>query len=176
MLASLLRPTEGVINWGGKPLSGQVEEYRRTVGFISHASFLYQDLTPRENLSFFGKLFGLAKDNTMNEELLDFFDLMVRADDPVRHLSRGLQQRVSLARALIHDPKILLLDEPFTGLDEGTVRLLIDRLNKERAKGKCIFVATHSFERGAAVADRILQLNAGRVVNEGPLALEQGKL
>jgi heme exporter protein A len=150
-----------------------VEEYRRVMGFVSHTSYLYVDLTPRENLSFFGKLFGLAEGNKVGEELLEFFGLGGRADDPVRHLSRGLQQRVSLARALIHDPEILLLDEPFTGLDEGTVKLLIERLRTEKAKGKCILVATHSFERGAAVADRLVRLDAGRVVSDGPVSLEQ---
>ena len=175
MLASLVKPTEGEFHWQGSPLRGRVEEYRRAVGFVSHASFLYVDLTPRENLSFFGKLFGLAEGNRVGEELLDFFGLGGRADDPVRNLSRGLQQRVSLARALLHDPEILLLDEPFTGLDEGTVKLLIERLRAEKAKGKCILVATHSFERGAAVADRLLRLDAGRVVSDGPVSLQQGQ-
>ena len=175
ILASLVRPTEGDFHWRGKFLDGQVEEYRRVMGFVSHTSFLYVDLTPRENLFFFGKLFGLAKGNKIGEELLEYFGLGGRADDPVRNLSRGLQQRVSLARALIHDPEILLLDEPFTGLDEGTVKLLIERLRTEKAKGKCILVATHSFERGAAVADRLLQLDTGRVVSDGSVSLEQGQ-
>lgn len=175
VLASLLRPTEGDFHWRGKPLMGREEDYRRVMGFVSHDSFLYRDLTPRENLSFFGKLFGLAEGNRVGEELLDFFGLGGRADDPVRNLSRGLQQRVSLARALLHDPEILLLDEPFTGLDEGTVKLLIERLRAEKAKGKCILVATHSFERGAAVADRLLRLDAGRVVSDGPVSLQQGQ-
>ncbi len=166
-LASLIRPSQGDILWRGERTVKQLEKYRRAVGFVSHASFLYPDLTPRENLRFFAKLFGLDFDDGWCETALESFGMQRRADDPVRNLSRGLQQRVSLARALIHDPEILLLDEPFTGLDEASVELFIERLRRERERGRCIFLATHNFKRGAAVARRLLRMDQGRVVHDG---------
>ena len=168
-LASLIRPSQGDILWRGERTVKQLAEYRRAVGFVSHASFLYPDLTPRENIRFFAKLFDLKFDDGLCETALESFGMLRRADEPVRNLSRGLQQRVSLARALIHDPEILLLDEPFTGLDEASVELLIERLRRERERGRCIFLATHNFERGAAVATRVLRLDQGKVKSDGPV-------
>ena len=170
ILASLLRPTQGEVRWKGKRIHDDIEQYRRSIGFLSHAIYLYGELTARENLRFFAKLFEPSQRGSGVEDLLQFFHLRKRADEPVRNLSRGLQQRVSLARALLHDPEMLLLDEPFTGLDEASVELLTERLRQEQSKGKCIFLATHDLHRGTLVATRWLRLDQGRVSSDEPLA------
>ena len=169
ILASLLRPTQGEVWWKGKRIHNDIEQYRRSIGFLSHTIYLYGELTVRENLNFFAKLFEPGQGGNVVEDLLQFFHLHKRADEPVLNLSRGLQQRVSLARALLHDPEMLLLDEPFTGLDEASVGLLTERLQQEQAKGKCIFLATHDLNLGTPVATRWLRLDQGRVSSDKPL-------
>ena len=124
------------------------------IGFVSHATFLYGELTARENLKFTGALFGLRDLERRIDAALDLFALRDRADEPVRGLSRGLQQRVSLARALLHQPEFLLLDEPFTGLDAEATRNLQAILGRLPEEGKAVVFSTHDFEQGAAVARR----------------------
>ena len=170
ILASLLRPTQGEVRWKGERIHDDIEQYRRSIGFLSHTIYLYGELTARENLSFFEKLYQPVQGESVVEDLLQFFHLRKQADEPVQNLSRGLQQRVSLARALLHDPEMLLLDEPFTGLDEASVGFLTERLREEQAKGKCIFLATHDLNRGTPVATRWLRLDQGRVSSDKSLA------
>ncbi len=170
-LASLCRPSEGQVLFGGEDLRSNSGASKAKVGFVSHATFLYGELTARENLKFTGALFGLRDLEPKIDAALDLFALRGRADEPVRGLSRGLQQRVSLARALLHQPEFLLLDEPFTGLDAEATRNLQAILGRLSAEGKAVVFSTHDFEQGAAVARRLVALAGGRVRYDGPLGL-----
>jgi heme exporter protein A len=167
-LAGLSRPTEGVVLFGGRDVRQDPAASKAVIGFLSHATFLYGELTARENLRFAGTLFGLAKLEQKIDAALDLFAVRQRASEPVRGLSRGLQQRVSLARALLHDPQFLLLDEPFTGLDAESSRNLQGVL-RSLGQTKGIIFSTHDFEQGAAVAGRLVAVRKGSVQYDGPL-------
>ncbi len=170
LLATLARPTEGEVLFGGKHVHRDPAA-KAAIGFVSHTTFLYGDLTVRENLRFFGTLFALPRLEKKIDAALESFELGDRARTPVRELSRGLQQRVSLARAFLHDPQFLLLDEPFTGLDAATLSTLERLMRELPARGKAVIFSTHDFERGAALSRRIVALEAGRIRYDGPLAL-----
>ena len=170
LLATLARPSEGEVLFGGKHVHRDPAA-KAAIGFVSHTTFLYGDLTVRENLRFFGTLFALPRLERKIDAALEFFDLGDRARTPVRELSRGLQQRVALARAFLHDPQFLLLDEPFTGLDAATVSILESLMRELPAQGKAVIFSTHDFERGAALSRRLVALEAGRIRYDGPLAL-----
>ncbi len=171
LLASLSRATLGEVLFNGRPVERTAGMAQRAVGFASHQSLLYGELTVRENLRFFGSLFGMSGLAKRIEEVLELFNLRDRGGSFVRDLSRGLLQRVTLARAMLHDPTFLLLDEPFTGLDAKSVNRLEEILRRLPGEGKGLLFSTHSFEQGAPLAKRLLMLEAGRMKYLGPLAL-----
>ncbi len=165
MLSLLSRPTAGRI-WvdGEEAVRGAAARtLRRRMGFLSHQPLLYGHLSPRENLSFYGRLYGVPRVRERAEEVLAFVGLADRADDPVRGFSRGMAQRASIARALIHDPDILFLDEPFAGLDRPGARMLMDTLGRLRDEGKTLVLTTHNLEIGLALCDEVAILDRGKV-------------
>jgi heme exporter protein A len=164
-----VRPSEGEVLFDGENVRQHAAAAKAAIGFVSHPTFLYGDLTVRENLEFFGTLFGLKQAEKKIAAALEFFALDDRARMPVRKLSRGMQQRVSLARALLHEPKFLLLDEPFTGLDAATVATLDTLMRQLPAEGRAVVFSTHDFARGAALARRLVTLEAGRIRYDGPV-------
>ena len=155
------------------------QEIRRRIGLISHQSLLYDQLTLTENLEFFAKLYGVEHPRQRSAELLDTIGLGHRAGDLVGTLSHGMQQRVSIARALVHDPPVILLDEPFSGLDPHAAAMLRSTLQKLRDRGHSVLLVTHNLRQGLDLSDRWLLLLRGRVVEQGaskgadPRALEQ---
>lgn len=159
--ATLLKPTSGELFYDGNPLSELGPSVRDRIGLVSHQSFVYADLTVRENLEFYGQIYGRSRDV---DELLEWADLTLRQDSPARSLSRGMQQRLTVARALLHEPKLLLLDEPFTGLDALSAERLEKLLADTKGEDTTIALATHDVARGVALADRILLMEAGRIV------------
>jgi len=161
--ATLMTPTSGELFYDGKPLDELTSSMRAKIGLVGHQSFIYADLTVRENLEFYKSLYGTSRDV---DELLEWADLALRADSPARGLSRGMQQRLAIARALVHEPKLLLLDEPFTGLDAVASERLDNLLNDIKIKGRnvTVLLATHDIERGVALADRVLLIDGGRIV------------
>jgi heme exporter protein A len=159
LAATLLRPTSGEIFYDGLRADDAGDEIRRRIGLVSHQSLLYPDLTVLENLEFYRRLYGEAQSA---EEALAWADLDLRRHTPVRSLSRGMLQRLALARALLHRPSLLLLDEPYTGLDEASAERLTRRLT-DLDRGTTVLLATHDVERGVAIADRISILEAGRI-------------
>ena len=169
-LASLARPSEGQVLFRGKDLRDDPTAAKARIGFVSHATFLYGELTARENLRFAGTLFGLVDLDRRIEAALELFAVRQRADELVRTLSRGLQQRVTLARALLHDPQFLLLDEPFTGLDASAAENLQAILRLLASQGKALIFSTHDFGQGAAVARRLIALERGQILYDGPLS------
>lgn len=165
LASTLMRPTSGEILFHGKKLSELGDEVRRQVGLVSHASFLYPSLTPRENLEFYARLHGLSSTSDAVASALDWAELSLRRNSATRSLSRGMQQRLALARALLHQPQLLLLDEPYTGLDAASCDKLTARLKTlTREGGITILLTTHDIERGVSLADRVLILEAGRLV------------
>lgn len=171
ILSTLARPAEGQATFNGENIHSNTAAARARIGFVSHATFLYGDLTARENLKLAGTLFGLTAVKERIAAVLDMFSVEHRADEPVRKLSRGLQQRATLARALLHDPDFILLDEPFTGLDAASVEKLEKLLRRLPGEGKAVVFSTHSFDQGAALARRLVVLEAGRVKFDGPLEM-----
>jgi heme exporter protein A len=171
VLSTLARPTEGRALFNGENLPSVSAIAKGRIGFVSHATFLYGELTARENLKLVGTLFGLTDVKNRIDVVLDLFSLRERADEPVRRLSRGLQQRATLARALLHNPDFLLLDEPFTGLDAASVGRLESVLRRLPTEGKAVVFSTHNFEQGASLARRLVAMEAGRVKFDGPLHL-----
>jgi heme exporter protein A len=171
LLATVARPSEGEVLFDGKDVHRHAAAAKAAIGYVSHPTFLYGDLTVRENLKFFGMMFVLPSLGKRIAAALELFRLNDRAGTPVRKLSRGLQQRVSLARAFLHEPQFLLLDEPFTGLDAANVETLESLLRQLPAQGKAVVFSTHDFERGAALARRLVALEAGKIRYDGPLAL-----
>jgi len=169
LLATLARPSEGEVLFHGKNVRQHAAAAKAAIGFVSDSTFLYGDLTVRENLEFSGTLFGLPEAEKKIAAELEFFALQDRAHTPVRKLSRGLQQRVSLARALLHEPEFLVLDEPFTGLDAATVASLETLMRQLPDQGRTVVFSTHDFARGAALARRLVWLEAGRIRYDGPV-------
>jgi len=163
LLAGLLRPSGGAARIGGVALPGGVE-VRAMVGLISHASMLYAALTARENVELAAKLYGVPDPAAAALRALDLIRIRDRADAPVRALSRGLQQRVSIARAMVHAPRVVLLDEPFTGLDAAGAAALSSALGALRSAGATLVLVTHNLEEGLSLATHAAIMRDGKFV------------
>ncbi|MFN2397561.1 MAG: heme ABC exporter ATP-binding protein CcmA [Gemmatimonadaceae bacterium] len=161
VLASLIRPTGGAVRLAGMRLPGG-SEARRLVGFISHESLLYGALTARENVIFAARLYGMARPQQAADAALASMGILDRGGTPVRALSRGLRQRVSVARAIVHGPRILLLDEPFAGLDDAGAAVLSGVLSTLRQKGATLALVTHNLAEGLSLATHVAIMKAGR--------------
>ena len=174
VLAGLLRPTSGTARIAGVKLPAGAEA-RAVVGLISHQSMLYSALTARENIEFTAKLYGVPSPGEAAMRALQRMRMDDRADSPVRSLSRGMQQRVSVARAIVHEPRVVLLDEPYTGLDETGAAALSAALESLKASGAALVLVTHHLGEGLALATHTAIMRDGRfVVHEprGTLELE----
>lgn len=167
ILCMSLRPTSGRVLIAGLDPRKDDLEIRSRIGLISHQSFLYDDLTARQNLEFFSRLHGVPDPVARSEELLTRFELAHRADDAIGTFSRGMQQRVSLARSLVHDPSIVFLDEPFTGLDPYAAEMLRRTLEVLRDQQRTLVLVTHDLRQGLELSDRWLLLSRGRIVHRG---------
>jgi heme exporter protein A len=165
--ATLVRPTQGRLRIQGIDVAENSQDARRHIGFLSHNTYVYRDLTPLENLKFFARLYGVDDSNDRLERLLDRVGLRRRMNDPVRAFSRGLNQRVGIARVMLHEPSVILLDEPYTGLDANAVEILNGMLDEAHAKGKTIIVTTHDLEHGLRAASRAVIIDRGKVVFDG---------
>jgi heme ABC exporter ATP-binding subunit CcmA len=173
VLATLLRPTSGRVRYGAFDLDDRRPGLRAAIGVLGHDLFLYPELTARENLAFFAALSNVADPARAASTALERSGLADRADDPVGSFSRGMRQRVALERALIHRPRLVLLDEPFTGLDDASTGVLLTRLRGLRADGAIIVLATHDLDLAEGLLDRAIFLRDGRIAEslEQPDAL-----
>ncbi len=172
MLATLLSPESGELEVLGQKLPSRADRVRGRIGYLGHDPGVYLDLTPLQNLELFADLYGVPDRDRRIEELLEFVDLIHRAHDVTRTFSRGMVQRLGLARLLLHDPVLLLLDEPFSGLDALGADLLDGVLTEE---GRSAVIVTHDLDRTLTWANRIVVLNRGRLrgaldpgVSDGP--------
>jgi len=164
ILAALTRPTSGAVRIAGLAPARAGEEVRRRVGFLSHRSLLYEDLTAEQNLRFYARMYDLPDEGSRVADLLERVGLVARRHDLVHVLSRGMQQRLAIARALLHRPRVLLLDEPYTGLDLSATQVLNGFLAEQVEQGGAVLLTTHNLERGLAVGGRMLVLARGRLV------------
>ncbi len=170
LLSGMLRATRGEVRVRGRPLRGGDPESHRSIGVLSHQSFLYGRLTARENLRFYGRLYGLPDLEHRIGERLDGVGLASRADSEVRTLSRGMRQRLALARTLLHDPEIVLLDEPYTGLDAHAAETLRGVLASLKDGRRTVVLVTHNLGQGLELADRVAIQVRGRLVYHGARA------
>ena len=162
LLSTLTTPTAGNLSlFGEKSTSPSI---RRRIGLIGHQSMLYRDLSARENLEFFARLYGITDPAARATTLLEEVDLSHRADDPVKSFSRGMTQRLAIARALVHDPELLLADEPFDGLDAPSSRALEKLLAGLHGRGKTIVLANHDIPQTLRLVERVIVLREGHIV------------
>jgi heme exporter protein A len=167
LIATLTRPTRGSLRVCGLDPVRQTREVRRLIGVVAHRPYLYEDLTARENLEFYGKLYGVREAGERYGPLLELAGLARAADSPVRTYSRGMQQRLALVRSLLHEPRVLLLDEPETGLDQEALRLL-ETVVRSPDAGRTVLFSTHNHDLGLRLADRVIVLAGGVVVYDSP--------
>ena len=162
ILATLLNPSKGTVLYGDRTGDEGGAAVRAQIGMLGHDLFLYPELTAHENLTFFAHLYGLANVTALVDAALERASLTARATDYVGGFSRGMRQRVALERALLHDPRLILLDEPFTGLDQASTRALVARLLECQRAGCMIVLATHDLDVVDGVLTRALFLINGR--------------
>ena len=171
LLATLIRPTSGTLRLHGiVPTPSGGAALRARLGLLSHHTLLYDHLTGRENLIFYARLYALPDPRAAAAAGLQMAGLAARGDDLAGTYSSGMQQRLAIARALLHDPDLLLLDEPFTGLDRRAAERLRGILDGARRKRRTCLLATHDLAAGAALADRVVVLRDGRVAADRPAA------
>jgi heme ABC exporter ATP-binding subunit CcmA len=168
VLAGLVRPARGTVRVLGRTLRRGDPDARRPIGFLPHQSLLYDDLTVWENLVFAARLFGLADPGAAARRVLEECEVEKRSGERPRHLSRGLLQRAALARALVHDPRVLLLDEPFTALDASGAERLRAVLRARLAAGAALVLVTHQLAETWDLATRVAVLADGRWALEAP--------
>ena|SRR5687768_13484590 len=161
ILAGLMRPEAGTVRVLGRPVRGDDPVGRRGIGFVAHQSLLYDDLTLAQNLTFAARLYGLERPAEVARNALDGAGLGARADESPRRLSRGLAQRAAIARALLHGPRVLLLDEPFTALDAASAERLRGELARRLAEGLSMVIVTHRLGEVWSVATRVAVLAEG---------------
>ncbi len=166
IIATLLKPTEGEVSVGGWSFPQYAARVRQHIGLVSHQALLYQDLTAAENLSFFARLYQLEDAEQEVDAALKRVGLYARQRDPVSSFSRGMVQRLTIARATLHKPDVLLLDEPYTGLDHEASELLDRLLQQESENGRTILMITHDLTHGLEQCDRVSILDRGRIVTE----------
>lgn len=166
ILSTLMKPSSGRLEVCGLEPSAAGEKLLKSIGFISHSTMLYDDLSAYDNLLFYARMFDLEAAAEMTKKALSEMGLYARMRDPVRTFSRGMKQRLAIARAIIHDPPILLLDEPYTGLDHQASVNFTASLEIFRSKGKTMIIAIHDIWRGVEICDRAAIINEGRLVFE----------
>lgn len=167
ILASLSRPTSGTVRVRGQDLNKVATAARRHCGLISHEPLLYGDLTPDENLRFYARMYDVPEAQSRIDGVLEQVGLTARRRDPVRTFSRGMVQRLAIARAVLHDPDIILLDEPYTGLDLQAADMLRTMLQELVASGRTVILTTHNLEQGLEMCDRAAVLHRGKIAWEG---------
>jgi heme exporter protein A len=163
LLAGLLKPSSGSAKLAGIPLPGGTLA-RSRVGLVSHNTMLYEALSARENVAFAARLYGIRDPRTRVDDALDRMSMLERADAPVRLLSRGMQQRVSIARAMVHSPQVVLADEPYSGLDESGARALTALLQELRSAGTAIIIVTHNLAEGLSLSTHAAVMQRGKFV------------
>lgn len=173
LLALLQQPSEGELSYDGRPAGKLDPAFRRRLGFVGHESFLYDELTVRENLLFYARLYGLGNAEQRVAEVLADMALDHRSTSLVRNLSRGLKQRCALARAWLHRPDLLLLDEPATGLDAPTRERMHAWLARCHQEGRTVVLSSHDLRESLKPATRLLLLEQGRVAFDVPNAPER---
>lgn len=164
MLAMLVAPSSGELRILGERCTTEAVHLRSRIGLIGHGAMLYRDLSPLENLEFFGRLYHVREPLKRASELLDWLGLSARRDDAVKTFSRGMMQRVAIARALMHEPEVLLADEPFAGLDAPSVAALQRMLHDLHARGRTIILANHDIRQSLDLARRVMVLRSGQLV------------
>ncbi len=171
MIVGLLRPSAGTVNVAGYDVQQEPIAVKRMVGYLAQTPLLYERLTGREFLRFLGGLYGLGdkKTDTRTENLLDLMELSEKADQLIKSYSGGMRHKIGLAGALLHEPPVLLLDEPLAGLDPYSARRVKDLLRDLCRRGSTVFLSTHILEIAERVCDRVGILDQGRLVAEGTM-------
>lgn len=167
ILATLSRPTRGRVAINAIEIPEGAQRARASIGYVGHQTLLYDELTIQENLSYYARLYALDKSEARISEVASQVEIKKRLDDTVRTLSRGYQQRVALARALLHRPKVLLFDEPWTGLDQNSSGILIRIFEQAREQGATVLFSSHEFERSLGAVDRALIMQNGKLIYDG---------
>jgi len=176
VLATIVKPSSGDVSVAGFNLREDAVKVRHRIGVVSHQTLLYDDLSAYENLRFYGKMYEVPDLKDRINQLVAQVGLESRLHDPVRTFSRGMQQRLAIARALIHDPPILLLDEPGTGLDQQAGAMLANIIISTLTKQRTVIMTTHSLEQGAALGNRIMIMDDGKIAYEVPKQLDISSL
>lgn len=171
LLCGLLFPTSGSIRVGGFDMQTDGKKARQLISYVPDQPYLYEKLTGREVMQFISEMYGMPKDHAKQriEEMIQIFSLQTFVDDLTERYSHGMRQRTVFAAALLHEPKLLITDEPTVGLDPKSIRLLKDLLRKEAAKGVTIFLSTHSLDIAQELADRIGVIRNGKLIGLGTL-------
>lgn len=164
ILSAILRPTAGTVKISGQELQKDEGEIRKKIGLLSHNSFLYSNLTAQENLKFYGRIYGLAGLDGRVEAALEEVGLRERGSDLVRTYSRGMVQRLAIARTILHDPDILLLDEPYTGLDQHAAITLTRILGRLHTGNRSIVMTTHNIQQGLELCNTVAIQVRGKIV------------
>lgn len=167
ILSTIIKPTSGSVIIGGLDLSKADHDIRKNIGVISHKTFLYGDLSALENLIFYAKMYNVPNPKERAAKLINEVGLRGREHHQVRTFSRGMEQRLSIARAIIHDPNIIYLDEPYSGLDQHASLMLRDLLKKLHTQNRTIIMTTHNITHGLEISDRIVIQLSGKIVYEG---------
>lgn len=161
ILASLSRPSLGEVNIAGYRLPNEAAQVRARLGVVSHLPLLYGDLTAEENLRFYARMYNIPEYETRITEVLEMVGLEARRRDLVRTYSRGMQQRLAIGRAVLHDPDVVLFDEPYTGLDQDASSMLDEVLKTVAAKGRTVVMTSHDLARAEDLATRFDILSRG---------------
>jgi heme exporter protein A len=166
VLATLIKPTSGLIKVNNMDLKKNHIEIKKIMGYLPHSSLLYDHYTPLENLVFFGDIYGVKNVEQRAIALVKEVGLSFFLNEPVKNFSRGMIQRIAIARAIVHEPEILLLDEPHTGLDQGAIAILNNVILSMKAKGTTTLMVTHDFKQAAEICDRIIIIKNGKIVDD----------
>ncbi|MDN3016551.1 ABC transporter ATP-binding protein [Paenibacillus sp. BSR1-1] len=166
VLATLIKPTSGIVRINGLDLKKNHIEIKKILGYLPHSSLLYDHYSPLENLVFFGNVYGVRDVEQRAMKLVKDVGLSFFLNEPVKNFSRGMIQRIAIARAIVHDPEVLLLDEPHTGLDQGAISILNNVILSMKEKGSTTLMVTHDFKQAAEICDRIIIVKNGKIVDD----------
>ncbi|MDP4161592.1 MAG: heme ABC exporter ATP-binding protein CcmA [Bacillota bacterium] len=174
VLATLIKPSSGHVTINGYDLRKNQMKIKKMMGYLPHSSLLYDHYSPLENLVFFGNVYGIKNVEQKSIDLVREVGLSFFLHEPVKNFSRGMIQRIAIARAIIHEPPLLLLDEPHTGLDQGAINILNNVILSMKEKGTTTLMVTHDFKQATELCDRIIIIKNGKIVDD--FRLEEKKL